>query len=72
MADPEELLEPGESWVCEIDPEMIWATRTGEDEVRLYINEDETLAFDNGSAMAVLRALINVLGVPEGGNGDGY
>lgn len=63
--EDEDLLESESertAWEYSIDPEMIWATRTGPDEIKVYLNETEALTFDNDAARAVLKALINVLG----------
>ena len=46
---------------CEVDPEMIWATKIEGERIRLYINEEDTLTFDKESAAAVVKALREVL-----------
>lgn len=46
---------------CDVDADMIWATKVEEDRIRLYINETDTLTFDRESADAVVKALKEVL-----------
>jgi len=46
---------------CEVDPEMIWATKVEDGRIRLYINETDTLTFDRESAQAIVRALKGIL-----------
>ena len=42
---------------CEVDAEMIWATKVEDNRIRLYLNETDTLTFDVESAQAVMKAL---------------
>ena len=44
-----------------IDPEAIWATRISPDEIRVYLNEWETLTFTNDAAACLHRALASAL-----------
>lgn len=46
---------------CEVDPEMIWATKVEDGRIRLYINEIDTLTFDKESAAAVVKAIKELL-----------
>ena len=44
-----------------IDPEAIWATRISPEEIRVYLNEWETLTFTNDAATCLHRALAAAL-----------
>lgn len=46
---------------CEVDADMIWATKVEDDRIRVYINDAETLTFDKDSAVALNKALTEVL-----------
>ena len=46
---------------CEVDPEMIWATKVEDGRIRMYLNEADTLTFDRESAEAVVTALKGLL-----------
>lgn len=46
---------------CEVDGDMIWATKVEDGRIRLYINETDTLTFDRESAEAVVGALNGIL-----------
>ena len=48
--------------VCDVVPDMIWATAVEDKKIRLYINEEDTLTFDRESAEAIVKALKGVLG----------
>lgn len=46
---------------CEVDADMIWATKVEDGRIRLYLNETDTLTFDVESAECVVRALKELL-----------
>jgi len=41
----------------EVDPEMIWATVVDTDEIRVFVNEEDTLTFDRKSAERLVAQL---------------
>ncbi len=46
---------------CEVDADMIWATKVEDGRIRIYLNETDTLTFDRESAVALNKALTEVL-----------
>lgn len=52
-----------DSWSV-VDVQMIWATRTGEDEIRLYLSENETWVLSDVAAKAISRALAAAIDKP--------